>query len=112
MLNAIESGAPWPTSLLKARAAVMEKDGGGAFTSLGYRLITVLPAIYRRWSGIRLKHLEEWVLSWAFPEMYAGVPSKGAAQAWWETAWRAEQARAHGHDWALACVDCYKCFDQ
>ena len=72
----------------------------------------MLSALYRRWASVRLADLEGWVRQWALPEMYAGVPGKGASQAWWETALRAELAQAVAEPWAVGCVDCYKCFDQ
>eukprot|EP00969_Alexandrium_andersonii_P187095 8267599-Alexandrium_andersonii.AAC.1 len=90
MLNSIESGASWPDALRVARVAIVEKPGGDPLSPLGYRLLTVLPVVYRRWASIRLRHVDDWVSSWALPEMYAGVPGRGAQRAWWETAWRAE----------------------
>eukprot|EP00969_Alexandrium_andersonii_P166533 7358839-Alexandrium_andersonii.AAC.1 len=103
---------PWPTCLCKARVALVEKEGSDGLTPLAFRLLTVLPAVYRRWAGMRLQQLASWIEQWATPEMFAGVPARGASDAWWDTAFRAELAHIYGEQWALACVDCYKCFDQ
>ena len=94
------------------RVALIEKGEGDTLSPVGYRLLTILPALYRRWAGIRLRHLEPWIERWALPEMFAGVPARGASQGWWEAALRAEMADVYDEPWALACVDCYKCFDQ
>ena len=46
---------------------------------------------------MRLKHLDPWIRKWQLDSMYAGVPSKGAADAW------------HG---ALSLIENYKLSDQ
>ena len=44
--------------------------------------------------------------------MFAGVPGKGAQQAWLTQALHAEFMRVSGRDYAEAAADIYKCFDQ
>ena len=58
MMNNIEQGAPWPEALLSARAAFLAKDTNDALHPLAYRVLLMLPSIYRTWAKIRLKHVK------------------------------------------------------
>ena len=58
MMNTIEQGAPWPEALLFARAAFLAKDTNDALNPLAYRVLLMVPIIYRTWAKIRLKHLK------------------------------------------------------
>jgi len=56
MLNEIEKGTmQWPKPTLTARAAFMAKDPAKLEDALKYRVLTVLPVIYRKWASLRLK---------------------------------------------------------
>ena len=85
MLNNIESGKMnWPKPVLTARAAFMAKDPTKLEDPPKYRVLTVLPAVYRKWASLRNKSLESWTDSWQEEELYT---VKGGAQAaWWTTA--------------------------
>ena len=67
MLNDIEKGAPWPEQLKSARAAFLSKDPEDELNPLAYRVLLMLPAIYRMWSKTRLRHLAPWIAEWALP---------------------------------------------
>eukprot|EP00974_Lingulodinium_polyedra_P081789 7919257-Lingulodinium_polyedra.AAC.1 len=73
MLNAFEAGDPWPVELTQARAPFLPKEGSSPDEPLGYRLLFILPSIYRRWASVRQHQLRPWVEEWALPEMFAGV---------------------------------------
>ena len=50
MMNTIEQGAPWPEALLSARAFFLAKDTNDALNPLAYRVLLMLPSIYRTWA--------------------------------------------------------------
>ena len=81
LLNIIEEGVKWPTQMETARAAFMAKDLDNALNPLAYRVLLMLPAVYRLWARTRPKHLQPWIDDWAMPEMYAGIanPTPGSA---------------------------------
>ena len=72
----------------------------------------MLPAVYRMWAKVRLKHLAPWVQQWQLEGMFAGVEGKGAADAVCNTALRVELCNLLGEDFAGAAADISKCFDQ
>ena len=61
MLNKIEDGADWPKGMTYARAAYLAKDAQNREDPLAYRVLLILPAIYRRWASARLAALEDWI---------------------------------------------------
>ena len=63
MLNLIEEGAEWPKQMKTARAAFLPKDDECLLNPEAYRVLLMLPAVYRLWARTRLKHLEPWVLA-------------------------------------------------
>ncbi len=74
----------WPKPVLAARAAFMAKDPTKLEDALTYRVLTVLPVVYRKWASLRFKNLEARVDEWEVEELYT---VKGGAQAaWWVTA--------------------------
>eukprot|EP00969_Alexandrium_andersonii_P370575 15477569-Alexandrium_andersonii.AAC.1 len=44
--------------------------------------------------------------------MYAGVKGKGATRPYWATSLELGRLDMCGVEWALGCVDVFKCFDQ
>ena len=96
MMNTIEQGAAWPEALLPARAAFLAKDTTDALNLLAYRVLLMLPSVYRTWAKIRLKHLKRWIAAWKLPEMYAGIEGQGAADASYGTALQIEHYMVHG----------------
>ena len=112
LLNLIEDGAPWPTSTKVARAVFLPKDPEDTQNPLAYRILKVTPAIYRRWATTRMRHLEDWILTWDHPALHAGIPGKGAFDAWYKTAIETELHLLQGRHVCGASIDVYKCFDQ
>ena len=79
---------------------------------LAYRILLVLPTVYRKWASARLAAMEDWIGTWATPEMFAGIKGKGAQDGWYDTAIAFELANAHGLPVTGAAADIHKCFDQ
>ena len=90
MMNAIEKGAEWPEALKVARAAFLATDAKDALNPLAYRVLLMLPTIYRTWAKIRLRDLKPWIAAWKLPEMYVGIEGQGAADAAYSTALQIE----------------------
>ena len=57
MLNEIERGKAWPSQMHNARAAFLPKEATNSQDPLEYRVLLMLPAVYRMWAKARLKHL-------------------------------------------------------
>ena len=112
LLDMVESGRPWPQDLQHAKAAFMEKDAGNNHDPLAYRVLQVLPVLYRRWATMRLADLEAWAKEWQMEGMYAGVPGKGALDGAYEAALTIEFCRITGTQVTGGASDIYKCFDQ
>ena len=64
MLNEIERGKAWPSQMHNARAAFLPKEATNSQDPLEYRVLLMLPAVYRMWAKARLKHLAPWVRGW------------------------------------------------
>ena len=112
MLNKIEAGAEWPRGMAVAKAAFLAKDPNKLEDPLAYRVLLILPTLYRRWASTRLRAMESWIEKWAMPEMFAGIKGKGAADGWYETALEFELANMEGDHVTGAAADVHKCFDQ
>lgn len=95
-----------------ARAVFMAKEEGTQLDPLSYRVLTMLPASYRLYAKIRLKHLQPWIAEWVTPDIHAGVEGQGAADAAYETAVRMELDRLRGEACTGGAADVYKCFEQ
>ena len=61
MLNEIEKGKAWPRPMHTARAAFLPKEEVNSQDPLEYRVLLMLPYIYRMWAKVRLGHLTPWV---------------------------------------------------
>ena len=101
-----------PKGIAVAKAAFLAKDPGKLEDPLSYRVLLILPALYRRWASIRLRAMDRWVDTWAEPEMFAGIRGRGAADGWYETGIDMEEALAEGKHIVGAAADVHKCFDQ
>ena len=51
--------------------------------ALNFRVLTVLPLLYGRWAGCRLRLLASWVQRWKLDEIMGGLLGSGADEAWW-----------------------------
>ena len=112
MFNRIEGGANWPTQMNESRAAFMAKDEDDELNPLAYRVLLMLPAIYRLWGRTRLAHLQPWVAEWTTPEMFAGVEGQGAEEAAYSTALFLEHCHLHHKAFTGGAADIFKFFDQ
>ena len=61
---------------------------------------------------MRLEDLEGWIKAWALPEMYAGVPGRGATDVWREALTAIEDLKLSGKNFCEGVADIAKFFDQ
>ena len=112
MLNHIELGGHWPKAMLATRAVFLSKDAGDTSNPLAYRILKITSGIYRKWGSTRIKDLNQWIQEWDDGAINAGVPGKGAVDAWHTTALDIEYAITNNIKLAGGSIDVYKCFDQ
>ena len=110
-LNAIEDGAAWPDDITQGRAAFLSKDTINTDNPLAYRVLLILPTIYRRWATARLKDLLPWIRLWQKTNMCAGVEGGGAEEGWYSTALLLEHYQLNNIKFAGSSADIFKCFD-
>ena len=79
---------------------------------MAYRVLLIMPTLYRKWAATRLHDLYPWVDTWANEAMFAGIPGIGAADGWYQTAIQLELARVTDTHIVGGAVDIHKCFDQ
>ena len=60
LLNLIESGQPWPDGMQHSKAAYLAKDQNKTESPFDYRVLMVMPCLYRRWATHRLQDLGPW----------------------------------------------------
>ena len=63
---------------------------------MSYRPPTITATIYRCWATMRLATMEEWIGSWALPEIHAGVSEMGAVDAWHKALTDIEEMKLNG----------------
>ena len=98
MLNVIEEQKVWPKEMLKVRAAFMAKDVQKDKDPLAYRVLLMMPAVYRLWAKVRLSHLAPWINLWDMEEIFAGAGANGGEEAWYALALRLEELSIEGID--------------
>ena len=108
MLNKIEGKGTWPSQMRTARAAFLPKDEEDPLEPESYRVLLMLPSIYRIWAKTRLRHMTPWVVDWQLEEMFSGVPGKGAADASYHTALLIENCNLKKTEFTGAAADIYK----
>ena len=112
VLSRVESDGVWPEGLLDAYVTMIPKTDGDA-TPLGQRPLCVLPAVYRIWASVRLRHLDSWLrLGSLFLFLSAGG-GRGSVDAWYSTALDFEEvlsglSESHVH---VFVADVVKSFD-
>ena len=72
---------------------------------LAFRVLLIMPTLYRRWDALRLDDLNHWIMSWEHGSMMAGVKEKGAEDGWWLTALRLEACHVTGTPYSGAALD-------
>ena len=112
LLNLIEKGAEWPQPLLHGRAAFLEKDEDKQVEPLSFRVLLVLPTLYRKWAALRLANLQHWISKWAMLSMLAGTQGQGAADGSLRTALMIETCKLEDTPFTGGVTDIYKCLDQ
>ena len=83
LLRQVEKGAPWPKSTMHARVTFLEKVGAAIGKVTSYRPLTITSPLIRCYGSMRLADLQPWIAAWATEDMFAGVPGKGAVDAWY-----------------------------
>ena len=112
LLNLVEEGNPWPTSCPHARVAYLLKEAAEIGQVMNYRPLTVTSSLYRCWATCRLEDMHLWVQMWSLDEMFAGVPGKGATDAWHEVLTSLEVAKLEDQGYCGGVADIAKFFDQ
>ena len=102
---ASSKGGAWPAALQQATSAFLSKDANNTMDPLAYRVLSLLPVLYRRWSAVRLRHLSNWIEEWRLPELFAGIQGVGATDATWQEALEVELATAEGRQHGGAGID-------
>ena len=112
LLNEVEDNGKWPEQMRMAKASFLAKDEENNLDPLAYRVLLMLPTVYRLWARVRLAHLAPWIKTWAGPHTFAGVEGKGAPDAAYSTALQLEHDKLEGAPHVGGSADIYKCFDQ
>ena len=105
-----ERGCAWPKGSAKARAAFLEKEEGVSDIPLQFRVLLMLPCLYRRWAAARLFVLKDWTDQWGLLQMYAGIRAQGAEDAWMNVRIEMEHMQIHKQEFCGGAVDIAKCF--
>ena len=96
LLNAIEASGRWPRELHCGRLAYLAKEESDGLDPLGFRVLTLLPVLYRRWANTRLWMLRHWARAWVEDACFAGIPGRGATDAWFSEALQLEALTLSG----------------
>jgi len=115
MLQAIEDGADWPEQTLTGRTAWLDKTDGPEtiLDPLDFRGLAILSKVYRIYGVIRLRHLQQWIRTWAKEELFAGTSAPcGAEDAWYLMGLDLDLARLTDLPVTGGSADIWKCFDQ
>ena len=95
-----------------ARVAYLLKEGAELGHVMNYRPLTIASPLYRCWGTCRLEDMHMWVQMWALDEMYAGVPGRGATDAWREVLATLESHKLEDRSYCGGVADIAKIFDQ
>ena len=98
--------------LCNAKASFISKHPEHTDDPLAYRVLLILPVLYRRWASTRLECLKPWIRQRQLDGMYAGVEGVGADDAWRETSLRIEHNATANVQFSGGATDIFKCFDQ
>ena len=79
---------------------------------MSYRPITITAPYYRVWAAMRLSDMEQWIATWADPQMYAGISGQGAVDAWYNLLLELELTDLQGVPYCGGTADMQKFFDQ
>ena len=95
-----------------ARVAYLLKEGAEIGQVMNYRPLTIASPLYRCWGACRLEDMHMWVQMWSLEEMFAGVPGRGAVDAWHEVLTTLEECKLEDNSYCGGVADIAKFFDQ
>eukprot|EP00969_Alexandrium_andersonii_P277419 12263129-Alexandrium_andersonii.AAC.1 len=78
---------------------------------MGYRVLTIYPALYRLRGRARVSMLRCWAEKWDREADLQAPFGKSAEDAWLDTSPEAEYCMTHGIEYSTAAIDLYKAFD-
>ena len=81
------------------------------FHPLNYRILLIMPTIYRKWAMTKLKDLEGWIDSWKLNELFSGFGGVSAEDAWYLFALEAEHSKLIDATMVGGTIDLFNCFD-
>ena len=110
LLNAVEQGKPWPTSVVTGIVHSLEKIPNATKTSQ-FRPITIFSLIYRTWSSIRSKQCLQHLIDYVPTQCYGNLPGRYAGQVWWGIQQSIEDSNYLGKHLTGAMIDIVKCFN-
>ena len=111
ILNMVESGHAWPADSNYVRLAPMHRPGEDPLSPCSYRLISILPVLYRIWAKKHYGHLAPWLQRWIPDEMYSCMKGRGAAEAALCRSVIIEAALMRGKDVTGGASDIAKAYD-
>ena len=82
ILSKVEDTGVWPDGLLDAYIAMIPETDGDA-TTLGQRLLSVLPIVYRIWASARMGQLDGWFQSWVPQSVFSAGGGRSSVEAWY-----------------------------
>ena len=101
-----------PEDLECGKSAYIAKESTPSVKDmLKYRVLTVLPPVYREWSTMTYRRMADWAEEWADPGQYSARKGRGAQEAWWRASLEAEHDRANCVGYAAPFFDMAKCYD-
>lgn len=110
MLHAIESGKPWPQSVVTGLVYSLEKVENAAKIHQ-YRPITIFSLIYRTWSSIRARQCLVHLAKYAPARCCGNIPNKSTTMIWMGIQSLIEQAEEDGTKVSGSMLDIVKCFN-
>eukprot|EP00969_Alexandrium_andersonii_P289823 12810097-Alexandrium_andersonii.AAC.1 len=48
---------------------------------MSFRILSILPTVYRLWGRVRVRSLQGWMAKWDSEALFAGTSGKGAEEA-------------------------------
>ena len=111
LLNSIEQGRQWPSSVLVGMIAALEKVENAQDASQ-FRPICVFSLIYRTWASCRARQILDWLSEWAPYEIVGSRPGCEAGTIWWRLACIIEEGfYTDSQDISGLSCDLCKCFN-
>ena len=112
LLQLVEAGSQWPADCHVARDVFLMKPSTVIENPLTFRVLTILPVLYRAWGKMRINDVTEWTRHWSSKAMYSAQRGVGAADAWYDFSLRIEHSKMMNGNFAGISIDLFKCFDR